>query len=120
MRHEVKEVKRLTTIFIADDGTEFFDHDKCKAYEMSLLEKNLILYSKEMTTPVDFYSCWFVYIRNEEDERAFVTLSEYHNQTVRGIIGPGVYAYDSDYDRWICISDIVDKIRNKERENEKT
>lgn len=117
MKHEKREVVTVNDVYIADDGTEFDSYSDCVKYEMSLLEKSLLLYTRNME-PCDLERCWIVNIRDEEDRQTVFTVFKYRDLTTTGLDRPGVYLYYCGVSRWFCISDMVDLAREKEKENE--
>lgn len=114
MKHEKREVVAVKDVYIADDGMEFDKYNDCVRYEVESLEKKLSLYDKRMK-PCGMDSSYVVHIRNNDDMRAFVTVAKYYDDHIKGIIGPGVYYYDGWLEEWLCISDIVDELREKEK-----
>ena len=117
MKQITKEVTIVKDIYIADDGTEFDDIDKCKDYEIECSEKTLRFYDK-YGNKSDICGCLFVALDTREDVDALITVCEYRGITTRGIANEGVYSYITDDNgMWINITEKIAKINGGNNEN---
>lgn len=125
-------IEKVRTVYIADDGTEFYSMEECQEYERSKgtgLEGQIFLYDAEFNLVSSFDSApdeiYYVNILTEEAFAWFKAWCEDYStmspwdRTMRGLIKEhtGVFVYDTDCN-WIHLeteiarlSEIMDKIK---------
>lgn len=113
--------------YIANDGKEFEDEEECFKYEQNLLygdviknnELQMFDYDKHETTKVE--QCFYLKCDSIKACELFIELCDRfgaYTPFIEGTYGNGTYTvgigtwyYDEDYDRWISLEDLEDKIK---------
>ena len=113
MKTKTKMVMTEQTIYIAEDGKEFFDEDDCLSHERDLLEKGLEFYTWSLS-PGKLSNCRYVKATTPELVDKLMKLVDMEGITSVGIREPGIYMYQCTSPRqWINISQAVDIIKGE-------
>ena len=117
MKVETRIVQVSKEIYIASDGKEFHDKNKCISHEIALLERAVELYTCDLVR-TDLHGSTFLNIKNPLDVKNFKALCNYCGMSGKGVDdAPGVYMWRSN--QWINISNIVETIERISKGAEK-
>ena len=120
MKQITKQVTVEKTMYIAEDGTEFESKLSCELYEKGFWEKSLAFYDFRFEKS-NLDKCSYVCILNDKDYNTMKKLCDFEGVSEKGIENkPGIYMYEERRDAWVNISEAVDKITAKEKENDQT
>lgn len=112
--------------WLADDGTRFEEAGKCEVYErmrskgliegLKLLDKDYYEVTYKYGDSLDTFADKIVYVKaNNKDALDWLTwLADSTGVPLPAKIG--TFFFDTEYDEWICIEDLLDefaKIRRK-------
>lgn len=107
MRTETREVTVQRTVYIADDGREFYYEGDCRIYDYQLKEKTLKLYDLNFEKAV-IESAVYVQLDTKEEVELFKEIYEYKGYGgADGVYEPGIYMYTPD-DYWVNITPVID------------
>lgn len=85
--------------YIAMDGKEFDNEDKCYDYEWNLRQdecKKIKMFTENLQQTTDIERCHFVKIENAEQAKIFIRESNYFGTTYPQEIEPMVYNKDDE------------------------
>lgn len=110
MKTKTKMIMTEQTVYIAEDGKEFFDEDDCLSHERDLLEEELEFYTWSLS-PGKLSTCRYVKATTPELVDKLMRLVHMERITSVGIREPGIYMYQGTSPRqWINISEVIDII----------
>lgn len=111
MKIEVREVKVMQEIYIADDGKEFDDYDDCMDHERELEKSKIAMYDRDRNRITDFDACIYVNLITGSDVDTFIWLCASEACTAHGINKPGIYMWDNYYEVWVNLDQVMIDIR---------
>lgn len=120
MRTEYRKVTVEQEVYIADDGTEFLDEDKCQDYEFEKLRKTFECYDHEYND-ADVDTAMFVNLPTEAIVKNFHEVCGVYGTVSDGVDKPGLYIY-TEYQGgcWFNMDEAIMRIREKEKRNDQT
>lgn len=116
MKIETRKVLVEQEVYIASDGTEFDDESECEAYELQIVEKQMLFFdSKFKRTTVRH--CMYAVLRTDEEVKQIKRMCELWRFVDKGLDKTGVYYWA---DCWINLSEIMENIEREIRNEQKT
>jgi hypothetical protein len=98
------------TVYIAEDGKEFYDEDDCLSHERDLLEAKLDMYNWKFER-CNFENSKYIKASTEEAVKVFLQICDMEGVTKKGILPtPGIYMYNNRQDEWFNITNAIDII----------
>lgn len=115
-----KRTKTITKDFyIAKDGKEFEDRERCMKYEHELIVNSLKMFDKNFCKTTKLNDAWYVYLGTWEELDEFKECCDYYWEDDGNILNIGFHAWDDDKEIYVNIDDEIEKYAKIKRELKK-
>lgn len=111
MKIEMREVKVMQEMYIADDGKEFDDYDECMDYESGLRMSQIKMYDFNRNTTMFVSMCEYVNLVTESDVDAFIYKCRLSGINTVGLDKPALYMWEGICGTWINLDQVMVDIR---------